>query len=68
MSLEILPKKCQMDKNERATLYILDEPDQIKRKFLPPLLILGLKLSPPEKLGITNLLSIHSLSGISLLN
>ena len=61
-------KMSKSDKNERATLYILDEPDQIKKKISSAVTDSGSEIkSGPEKLGITNLLSIHSsLSGISI--
>lgn len=69
MSLSDPSKKMsKSDENERATLYILDEPDQIKKKISSAVTDSGSEIKAiPEKQGITNLLSIHSsLSGKSI--
>lgn len=58
-------KMSKSDDNDRATLFILDEPDQIKKKISSAVTDSGseIKLSS-EKPGISNLVSIHSsLSG-----
>ena len=58
-------KMSKSDDNERATLYILDEPNQIKKKISAAVTDSDSEIkSSPDKPGITNLLSIHSsLSG-----
>jgi len=58
-------KMSKSDKNERATLFILDEPDLIKKKISSAVTDSGSKIeSNSEKPGVANLLSIHSaLSG-----
>ena len=49
------------DNNERATLFILDEPDQIRKKIASAVTDSGSEISfSSEKPGISNLLTIHS--------
>jgi tryptophanyl-tRNA synthetase len=61
-------KMSKSDDNERATLYILDEPDRIRKKIASAVTDSGSEIkSTPEKSGVTNLLTIHSaLSGKSI--
>ena len=58
-------KMSKSDENDRATLYVLDEPEQIKRKIASAVTDSeALVRSSPEKPGVSNLLTIHSaLSG-----
>ena len=58
-------KMSKSDENERASLFILDEPDQIKKKISSAVTDSGSEIkSDPEKPGVSNLLGIHSaLSG-----
>ena len=58
-------KMSKSDENERASLYILDEPDQIKKKISSAVTDSGSEIKAgPEKPGVSNLLGIHSaLSG-----
>ena len=60
-------KMSKSDENERATLYILDEPNQIKKKISAAVTDSGSEIKAgSDKPGIANLLSIHSsLSGQS---
>ncbi len=66
--IEPTRKMSKSDENEKATLYILDEPDQIKKKIASAVTDSGAEIkSSPDKHGISNLLSIHSsLSGKSI--
>lgn len=61
-------KMSKSDENEKATIYILDEPDQIRKKLASAVTDSGSEIkSNAEKPGISNLLSIHSaLSGKSI--
>jgi tryptophanyl-tRNA synthetase len=61
-------KMSKSDDNERATLYILDEPDRIRKKIASAVTDSGSEIkATPEKAGVTNLLTIHSaLSGKSI--
>ena len=61
-------KMSKSDENERATLYILDEPDQIRKKIGSAVTDSGSEITAnPEKPGVSNLLTIHSaLSGKSI--
>jgi len=61
-------KMSKSDENERATIYVLDEPDQIKKKIASAVTDSEAMIrSAPEKPGVSNLLSIHSaLSGQSV--
>jgi tryptophanyl-tRNA synthetase len=61
-------KMSKSDENERATLYVLDEPDQIKKKIASAVTDSEAMIrSATEKPGVSNLLSIHSaLSGQSV--
>ena len=63
-------KMSKSDQNERATLYVLDEPDQIKKKIASAVTDSEAVIrSGPEKPGVTNLLTIHSaLSGETVEN
>ena len=56
------------DDNEKATLYILDEPDRIRKKIASAVTDSRSEIkASPEKPGVTNLLTIHSaLSGKSI--
>lgn len=58
-------KMSKSDKNERATLFILDEPDLIRKKISSAVTDSGSEIkATSEKPGISNLLTIHSaLSG-----
>jgi tryptophanyl-tRNA synthetase len=58
-------KMSKSDQNERATIFILDEPDQIKKKVGSAVTDSGAEiLHSQEKPGVSNLLTIHSsLSG-----
>ena len=58
-------KMSKSDDNERATLYILDEPDRIRKKIGSAVTDSGSEIkATSEKSGVTNLLTIHSaLSG-----
>jgi tryptophanyl-tRNA synthetase len=58
-------KMSKSDENERASLFILDEPDQIKKKISSAVTDSDSEIkSDPEKPGVSNLLGIHSaLSG-----
>lgn len=58
-------KMSKSDENERATVYVLDEPDQIKKKVASAVTDSGTEiLANLEKPGVSNLLTIHSsLSG-----
>ena len=54
-------KMSKSDNNERATLFILDEPDQIRKKIASAVTDSGSEISfSSEKPGISNLLTIHS--------
>ena len=61
-------KMSKSDENEKATLYILDEPDRIRKKIASAVTDSGSEIkATPEKQGVTNLLTIHSaLSGKSI--
>ena len=61
-------KMSKSDDNEKATLYILDEPDRIRKKIASAVTDSGSEIkATPEKQGVTNLLTIHSaLSGKSV--
>ena len=61
-------KMSKSDDNERATLYILDEPDRIRKKIASAVTDSESEIkASPEKPGVTNLLTIHSaLSGKSI--
>ena len=61
-------KMSKSDENERATLYILDEPDQIKKKISSAVTDSESEIkASAEKPGVSNLLTIHSaLSGQSI--
>ena len=61
-------KMSKSDDNEKATLYILDEPDRIRKKIASAVTDSGSEIkASPEKPGVTNLLTIHSaLSGKSI--
>ena len=63
-------KMSKSDDNERATLFVLDEPDQIKKKIGSAVTDSGSEIkSSREKPGVSNLLTIHSaLSGNSVEN
>jgi len=58
-------KMSKSDDNDRATLYILDEPDRILKKIGSAVTDSGSEIkADPEKPGVGNLLTIHSaLSG-----
>ena len=58
-------KMSKSDDNERATVYVLDEPNQIKKKVGSAVTDSGKEIqAKEEKPGVTNLLTIHSsLSG-----
>ncbi len=62
-------KMSKSDENERATVFVLDEPDLIKKKIGSAVTDSGTEIkSSTDKPGISNLLTIHaSLSGQSLL-
>jgi tryptophanyl-tRNA synthetase len=71
MSLvEPLKKMSKSDENERATLYILDEPSQIKKKISSAVTDSGSEIkATADKPGVSNLLTIHSsLSGQKIEN
>ena len=61
-------KMSKSDDHERATLYILDEPDRIRKKIASAVTDSGSEIkATSEKSGVTNLLTIHSaLSGKSI--
>lgn len=61
-------KMSKSDGNERASLYILDEPEQIRKKIASAVTDSEADIrAAPEKPGVTNLLTIHqALSGESL--
>ena len=61
-------KMSKSDENEKATLYILDEPDRIRKKIASAVTDSGSEIKATvEKPGVTNLLTIHSaLSGKSI--
>lgn len=58
-------KMSKSDENEKATLFILDEPESIRKKIASAVTDSGTEIkATPEKPGVTNLLTIHSaLSG-----
>ena len=58
-------KMSKSDENDRATLYILDEPDRIRKKIGSAVTDSGSEVKTgPDKPGVANLLAIHSaLSG-----
>ena len=58
-------KMSKSDDNDRATLYILDEPDRILKKIGSAVTDSGSEVkAAPDKPGVSNLLAIHSaLSG-----
>ena len=60
-------KMSKSDTNERATIFVLDEPEQIKKKIGSAVTDSGTEIiAAPDKAGVTNLLTIHSsLSGQS---
>ena len=62
-----LRKMSKSDDNERATLFILDEPDQIKKKISSAVTDSDSEIKvSAQKPGVSNLISIHSgLSGQS---
>ena len=54
-------KMSKSDNNERATLFILDEPDQIRKKIASAVTDSGSEISfSSEQPGISNLLTSHS--------
>ncbi len=54
-------KMSKSDENDRATIFVLDEPDQIKKKIGSAVTDSGAEIkASSEKPGITNLLTIHS--------
>ena len=59
-------KMSKSDENEKATVFILDEPDQIRKKIGSSVTDSGTEIKvSQEKPGVSNLLTIHSsLSGI----
>ena len=61
-------KMSKSDSNEKATVFILDEPDKIKKKLASAVTDSGTEIKySPEKPGVSNLLGIHSaLSGLSI--
>ena len=58
-------KMSKSDDNDRATLFILDEPDRIRKKIASAVTDSGSEIrATADKPGVSNLLSIHSgLSG-----
>jgi len=68
--IEPLKKMSKSDENERATLYILDEPSQIKKKISSAVTDSDSEIkASPDKPGVSNLLTIHSsLSGQKIEN
>jgi len=58
-------KMSKSDENDRATLFILDEPDQIRKKIASAVTDSGSEIrATADKPGVSNLLTIHSgLSG-----
>ena len=66
--IEPARKMSKSDDNERATLYVLDDPNQIKKKIGSAVTDSGSEIQlSEEKPGVSNLLTIHSsLSGISI--
>jgi tryptophanyl-tRNA synthetase len=60
-------KMSKSDTNDRATIFVLDEPEQIKKKIGSAVTDSGTEIiAAPDKAGVTNLLTIHSsLSGQS---
>ncbi|MBP51990.1 MAG: tryptophan--tRNA ligase [Opitutae bacterium] len=62
MSLtEPTKKMSKSDENQRSTLFLLDEPDLIKKKISSSVTDSGSEITAiPEKPGISNLLTIHS--------
>lgn len=62
MSLtEPTKKMSKSDKNQRSTLFLLDEPDIIKKKIGSSVTDSGNEIRAiPEKPGVSNLLTIHS--------
>ena len=61
-------KMSKSDPNDKATLFVLDEPDRIKKKIASAVTDSGAEIKAvKEKPGVSNLLGIHSaLSGQSL--
>ena len=61
-------KMSKSDENEKATIYILDEPDRIRKKIASAVTDSGSEIKADlAKPGLTNLLTIHSaLSGKSI--
>ena len=61
-------KMSKSDPNDKATLFVLDEPDRIKKKIASAVTDSGAEIKVvKEKPGVSNLLGIHSaLSGQSL--
>ena len=61
-------KMSKSDENERATLFILDPPDRIRKKIASAVTDSGSEIKAiPDKPGVSNLLTIHSaLSGQSI--
>jgi tryptophanyl-tRNA synthetase len=56
-----MKKMSKSDENERASLYILDKPDQIKKKVSSAVTDSGSEIKRgKDKPGVTNLLGIHS--------
>ena len=54
-------KMSKSDNNERTTVFVLDEPDQIKKKVGSAVTDSGTEiLAKAEKPGVSNLLAIHS--------
>lgn len=54
-------KMSKSDDNDKSTIFILDEPDQIRKKIASAVTDSGSEiLSTPEKPGVSNLLCIHS--------
>ena len=61
-------KMSKSDENEKATIFILDEPNRIKKKIAAAVTDSDSEIkSSPRKPGVSNLLTIHSsLSGNSI--
>lgn len=61
-------KMSKSDENERATIFVLDEPEQIKKKIGSAVTDSEAEIKAnPTKPGVSNLLTIHSsLSGKSI--
>ena len=58
-------KMSKSDDNDRATLYILDEPDRILKKIGSAVTDSGSEVEAgPAKAGVSNLLAIHAVGNI----